>query len=131
MIRSMNAAHVNLLVGWVGILAGVISGAVIGLFFHREDWAGGYASFRRRMIRLGHISFIGIALLNFAFAVTVSQIALSERATAVASPALIIAAVAMPTVCFLSAWRDIARRLFFIPVGAVFAAVAAVLLGWR
>jgi hypothetical protein len=127
----MNAAHGNLLVGWLGILCGVTSGAVIGLFFHREDWAGGYTSFRRRLIRLGHVSFIGIALLNFAFAVTVAQIALSERATDVASPALIVAAVAMPAVCFLTAWRKVLRHLFFVPVAAVFAAVAAVLVGWR
>ena len=126
----MNPAHLNLLVGWLGILAGVVSGAVIGLFFHREDWAGGYASFRRRMIRLGHISFIGIALLNFAFAFTASQISLSDRSIGIASPALIVAAIAMPAVCFLAAWREAARRLFFIPVTAVFAAVAAVLLGW-
>jgi hypothetical protein len=82
------------------------------------------------MIRLGHISFIGIALLNFAFAVTVSQVALPERATDIASPALIVAAVAMPAVCFLTAWRKALRHLFFVPVAAAFAAVGAVLLGW-
>jgi len=48
-------AHMNILAGWLGVLGGVLSGAVIGLFFHRDDWAGGYGSFSRRMLRLGHI----------------------------------------------------------------------------
>ena len=26
---------------WIGMLLGVVSGAIIGLFFHREDWMGG------------------------------------------------------------------------------------------
>ena len=60
--------HIN--VGWLAMLLGVASGAVIGLFFHREEWAGGYGSYRRRMLRLGHISFFGIGILNFLFAMT-------------------------------------------------------------
>jgi hypothetical protein len=32
------------------------------------------------------------------------------------SVAFVVGAVAMPTVCFLSAWRDSFRHLFFIPV---------------
>jgi len=56
----MDIASVNLTAGWLGILAGVVSGCAIGLFFHRADWLGGYASFRRRMTRLGHISFFGL-----------------------------------------------------------------------
>jgi hypothetical protein len=54
----------NLLVGWVGMLGGVISGTLIGLFFKREDWMGGYGWFRRRLTRLGHISFFGLGFLN-------------------------------------------------------------------
>ena len=38
--------------GWLGMFLGVVSGAVIGMFFHREDWMGGYDSYRRRLTRL-------------------------------------------------------------------------------
>jgi len=127
----MNAVHGNLLAGWLGILGGVTSGAAIGLFFHRDGWAGGYGSFRRRLIRLGHISFVGIGILNILFAITATQIAFSERAAGVASTALIVAGVAMPAVCFLTAWRRAFRHLFVVPVAAVFAAVSSMLLGWR
>ena len=50
----------NLQTAWIGFLLGCISGAVLGLFFHRAEWLGGYGSWRRRMLRLAHISFFGI-----------------------------------------------------------------------
>ena len=58
---------INLLSAWIGVLAGFVSGALIGLKFHREDWLGGYTSHRRRMLRLGHISFFGLAVINVMF----------------------------------------------------------------
>lgn len=105
--------------GWIGMLLGVVSGAVIGLFFHREDWMGGYSSYRRRLTRLGHISFFGLAFVNFGFAFTQSVLPLAAPWNAVATLGFLIGAATMPTVCFLSAWRKPFRHLFFIPVGGV------------
>jgi hypothetical protein len=104
---------------WCGMLLGVISGAVIGLFFHREDWMGGYSSYRRRLTRLGHISFFGLALVNFCFAFTQSLMPLPSPWNEVALWSFIIGAATMPMVCFLTAWRKPFRHLFFIPVGGV------------
>ena len=53
----------NLLIGWVAIPGGLLAGAAIGLFFEKDDWAGGYGSWRRRMLRLTHISMVGTGLL--------------------------------------------------------------------
>jgi len=108
----------NLVAGWAGMLAGVITGAVIGLFFEREDWMGGYASFRRRLSRLGHIAFFGLGFVNILFALTTRG--LPESAWLVtASQSLVVGAAAMPVCCFLSAWRRGFTRLFPIPVLAV------------
>ena len=109
--------------GWLGMFLGVVSGAVIGLFFHREDWMGGYGSYRRRLTRLGHISFFGLAFVNFCFAFTQHVRPLSATASSVAMCAFLIGAVSMPVCCFLSAWRKPFRHLFFIPVGGVLAGV--------
>ena len=113
--------------GWIGMLLGVISGAVIGLFFHREDWMGGYGSYRRRLTRLGHISFFGLALVNFCFAFTHHVVRLSPPWACVAMWAFLIGAVSMPTCCFLSAWRKPFRHLFFIPVAGVLIGVSCAL----
>jgi len=117
----------NLAAGWIGMLGGVISGALIGLFFEREDWMGGYASFRRRLARLGHIAFFGLGFLNVAFALTTKG--LPESAwLATASWSLVVGAASMPVCCFLSAWRSGFVRLFPIPVAAVSIGIFALVL---
>jgi len=122
-------ASLNLIAGWLGMLAGVLSGAILGLFFHREDWMGGYNSYRRRLARLGHIAFFGLGFLNLIFTATVAQLPLSRADFAIASWALIVGAATMPFCCFLSAWRKPLRHLFPIPVLFITTGLLAILIG--
>lgn len=123
-------ALANLIAGWVGMLVGVVSGAVLGLYFHDESWLGGYTSFRRRLFRLGHISFFGLGFLNLLFALSTGALALPAPLLHVASVCLIVGAVTMPACCFLSGWRKPFRHLFPIPVLAVTVGIVTLLLGW-
>jgi hypothetical protein len=111
------------------MLGGVLSGAVLGLFFHREDWMGGYDSYRRRLTRLGHISFFGLGFLNLIFAATSGQLLLTGRYLTIASGALLVGAITMPVCCFLSAWRKPMRHLFPVPVVSVTAGILSILIG--
>jgi hypothetical protein len=120
----------NLIGGWLGMLAGVLSGAVIGLLFHRDDWMGGYGSYRRRLTRLGHISFFGLGFLNLMFAATSAQLGLRGDCFATASWGLIAGAITMPVCCFLSAWRKPLRHLFPVPVLSLTAGILSILVGW-
>jgi hypothetical protein len=104
----------NAIVACAGITLGVVSGAVVGLRFADEEWMGGYSSWPRRMVRLGHIAFFGIGFLNLAYAMTVGP--LHWRGTAAMSVSLALANGLMPAVCFLAAWRKPLRVLFFVPV---------------
>jgi len=117
----------NLHAAWIGFLMGCVSGAVTGLFFHGENWLGGYASWPRRMVRLGHLAFWGLAFLNLAFALTVRALDLTSGLTA-PSMLLIVGAITMPLVCYLSAWRKYFRHIFFIPALSVTIAVILVLM---
>jgi hypothetical protein len=108
-------APLNLWLGWVWIAVGLVSGAVIGLFFYDPNWLGGYDAWRRRMVRLAHISFLGTGLLNLAFALTFADGG-GQAAPRAASWLFLTGAISMPTVCFLAAWRDRLRYLFPIPV---------------
>ena len=124
--------RVNLIGGWLGMLGGVFSGAVEGLFFHKEDWMGGYSSYRRRLTRLGHISFFGLGFLNLIFAATSAELLLNGPHLAIASYALMIGAASMPVCCFLAAWRKPLRHLFPVPVLAVITGIVAILIGgWK
>ena len=67
----------NLFLAWLWILLGFVSGMVLGMFFHGENWLGGYGSFKRRMYRLGHISFFGLGAVNLLFWLTVQNISLA------------------------------------------------------
>ena len=118
-----------LTVGWAGMLMGALSGAALGLFFHDEKWMGGYASFRRRLARLGHISFFGLGFLNLLFAFTYHVSGLPGAWGGVAAVGLIVGAATMPLCCFLAAWRKPLRHLFPIPVTGVVVGVVGTLAG--
>lgn len=111
-IRTM---RMNLIAAWLGILLGFLSGLGFGLFFHRENWLGGYGSFRRRLYRLGHISFFGLAAVNFFFYFTVQKLP-SAKLLSLASPAFLAGAITMPICCLLTAHYPKARPLFALPV---------------
>ncbi len=113
----------NLYFAWIWILAGLVSGTVIGMFFHNAAWLGGYSSWRRRMVRLGHISFFGTGLLNVAFALSVNHVGL-ERMPGLPAVLFVLGAVTMPLVCFLSAWREGFRMFFVVPVVSLIVASA-------
>jgi hypothetical protein len=116
----------NLLAGWIGFLAGAVTGALMGLCFHRENWLGGYGSFPRRMIRLGHIACFGLGLINILFALTAATLVPFPIARA-ASTLLVVGMITMPLNCFLTAWRKSFRHLFFIPAGSTLAGIACLL----
>ena len=87
----------------------------MGLFFHSDSWMGGYSSWQRRMARLGHISFFGIAFINLAYALSLTVFNITIE-TPYASFLFIAGAITMPLICFLSAYKKTFRHLFFIPV---------------
>jgi hypothetical protein len=108
----------NWIAGWWLILAGFASGAALGLFFHRADWLGGYGSFRRRMLRLGHIACAALGMLNLI-------VGLSTQSSLL----LVAGGAMMPAVCFLTAWKEKCRHLFFVPVLTLVTAVVLIMSG--
>jgi hypothetical protein len=120
--------ELNVWAAWIGIALGLLSGTIQGLFFASEDWLGGYGSWPRRMLRLGHISFFGIAFLNLAYANTLHLLGAGQYAL-LPSLLLVAGAVLMPTVCYLAAWRKPLRHLFFMPVLSLLGAASLFITG--
>lgn len=114
----MHAAfsQLNLIVAWVWVILGIAMGAILGSFFQREDWLGGYGSFRRRLYRLGHIAFFGTALLNLMFHFTARDLVTEGSRLTWASWAFVVGAVGMPLCCLLMAHWPRLRLLFAVPV---------------
>jgi hypothetical protein len=117
--------ELNFVAGWCLVLAAFVCGAVIGLRFHREDYLGGYGSFRRRLLRLGHVALAALGLVNVVYGLSPAH----DRTQLGDWPALLLfsGAVAMPSICFLAAWRQSFRHLFFLPVTLLTVAIALII----
>lgn len=111
----LHPAVINLLVAWTWILLGFVSGMGLGLKFHQPDWLGGYASLKRRLYRLGHISFFGLGAVNLLFHFTTKGWPASTSLS-IASAAFVIGAVTMPVCCALMAHWPRLQPLFAVPV---------------
>ena len=122
----MSFMDINVVVAWIGFLLGALTGAIPGLFFHRENWLGGYLSWRRRLVRLAHISFFGLGILNLCLVWTDEY---KEINSGIRLPSIlmVIGAITMPLVCYLSAWKKLFRLLFPIPAGSILLAILLVL----
>ena len=109
-------SNFNLFLAWLWILLGFVSGMMLGLFFHGENWLGGYGSFKRRMYRLAHISFFGLGAVNLLFWLTMQTFPPAESLVGIASWAFIIGAVSMPICCVVMAHFPKAHLIFAVPV---------------
>lgn len=121
---------INQVFGWVWILFGLLSGTLLGLYFHDEKWLGGYGSHPRRLIRLGHISFLGLGILNILFFQALSSHALDFRFMSLASSLFIVGGITMPLCCAIMAWKKELYLIFSIPVTALNVAVFLTVLGF-
>jgi hypothetical protein len=118
----------NWFVGWSLLLAAFLTGIPLGLHFHREDFWGGYNSFRRRLVRLGHIALAALGMVNLLYSLSPWPPP-NHWPACVAGFAFAAGGVAMPAVCFLTGWRTGFRHLFFIPVVCLISAVVFTFLG--
>ncbi|OGC78242.1 MAG: hypothetical protein A2Z27_01945 [candidate division Zixibacteria bacterium RBG_16_50_21] len=116
---DLHPPQINLALAWLWILIGFLSGFILGLYFHREEWLGGYASLKRRMYRLAHISIFGLAIINLLFYFTVTSLNLAGGRIEVASWGFIIGALAMPACCLFMAHNLKLRALFPLPVASL------------
>ena len=99
---------------WCWMLMGILSGILMGAFFQDDKWLGGYGSWERRMLRLGHTSFFGTGLLCFMLAVT--RAAWPTVETDAVAYFLVAGSVTMPLACVVTAVHRPYSCLFTVPV---------------
>ena len=111
----------NLAFGWIWITAGFVSGAMLGMGFHKENFMGGYGSWERRLARLGHIAFFGTGFLNVLFGLTQGYMGHDASIFTFTSVSwlFIVGGVSMPICCFIAARNKELKSIFAIPVIAL------------
>jgi hypothetical protein len=124
--RMSSVIHLNLVLAWIWVLLGFLSGLALGLFFNRDDWLGGYGSWRRRLYRLAHISFFGLGAVNLFFWVTAQQF--KGVVVDAASILFVIGAISMPICCVLMAHFPRQQKLFAVPVLSLIAGAILTLM---
>ena len=122
---AMNWSATCMGFGWAWVAVGLVLGAGVGLRFHEPDFLGGYDGWRRRLVRLGHIAFLGTGGLNILFGLSMAAVEAPDgMQLRVAGLGWIAGAVTMPVCCFLAAWQRRWRHLFPIPVFCLITAAA-------
>lgn len=122
------------MVGWVSLTVGAGTGLVLGLWSFDGPmtvpaWIGEYGDTSRRMVRLGHIAFFGLGILNILLASELPR--LSDRARRIASPAMNFGNAFLPLTLFAAAAYPPLKYLMPIPALAVFVALFAAAFGPR
>lgn len=118
----------HLFFAWTWIALGLLAGAATGLFFAGDGWLGGYASWPRRLCRLGHVAFVGTGLLNLGAHWTLQQVAASPATLAGVRALFLAGAVLMPLVCYGAAFRRPLRHAFVAPVASLLGGAGALLV---
>lgn len=112
----------NLAFGWIWITMGFLTGAVLGMGFQRDDFMGGYNSWSRRLVRLGHIAFFGTGFLNVLVALSgliLGDLHTTTNLWVITSWCFIVGGAAMPVCCLIaSKWKS-TKPIFVVPVVAL------------
>jgi hypothetical protein len=123
----------NRRIGWASIFVGVATGSILGLWSFDgpvavPEWLGAYDATARRLVRLGHIAFLGLGILDILLGAELARVRLTPAMKRTASRAMVFANVVLPLNLFAAgAWRPLKYALPLPVVGAI---VAFAIVAW-
>jgi hypothetical protein len=126
----------NRAVGWATIAVGIACGLVMGLWSFDgpmpvPSWIGDYTDTSRRLIRLGHIAFIALGMIDILLADELRRTTLSAAGRTLASRLMIAGNIFLPVALIVAAlWRP-AKYVMPAPAMCVFAAMLLAAWGAR
>ena len=131
--------HINIAFGWAWMCLGFIMGMVMGTRVEQfgvntlkrgPDWLGGYESVPRRLLRLSHVAFIMLPLLNIVFGQHIDAALVSFEWKRLASGSMIFGAIGVPLLCLTAAFYRPAKLFLGVPATAVLVANAIIAYGY-
>jgi hypothetical protein len=108
----------------LGLPVGLVLGLWIGWAIRAEADAGGYASFRRRALRLGHVAAVMLPLIGGFYALLWHAFGGRAEPEPWLGAAWALGGLALVVVLFLAAWRPALRVLLPLPALVLTAASA-------
>ena len=125
----MIAGEINILFGWAWMCVGFLSGMILGLRAEGEQWLGGYASLTRRYLRLAHVAFVALSIINILYGKELGTIDLPNHFKNIGSALMIFGAAGVPLACISAAFLRKTRYLLPVPATAVLIGVIILLIG--
>ena len=134
---SYPIGHNNIVFGWLWMNLGFITGLLLGLKVEQfglntlatgPTWLDGYDSVSRRLLRLGHVAFLMLQLLNILYGLFIDGAALSPGLKMAGSAAMIFGAIGVPILCIAAAFYRPVKIFLGIPATAVL--IGNLLIAW-
>jgi hypothetical protein len=125
----MDIGEANVIFGWIWICIGFIFGMTLGLWAEGEKWLGGYASVTRRYLRLGHVAFIALPIINILYGKELPLVDLGNTMKYFGSYLMIFGAVGVPITCLSAAFIRKARYFLPLPASAILIGTIILVIG--
>lgn len=124
----------NFGIGWASLAVGALMGMVLGLWSFDgplavPEWIGAYDTTPRRLLRLGHIAFFGLGILNILLAQHMPQFGLSTGQRRAASICMNFGNILLPVTLVLASILHPLKYLMAAPATAVTIALALAAYG--
>lgn len=129
---GMTFGNKNITFGWAWILFGILLGAIMGMWSFNGPLpspVGDYASLPRRMLRLSHIAFIALAVINILYGYEIDKIKLTDKNKRLGSRFMIYGAILMPLILILAVFFESAKYLSVIPAVFLIISLFVMVLG--
>ena len=120
-------------IAWCSILAGALSGAVMGLWsfdgpFPTPEWIGDYDALPRRFLRLAHVAMFALGFLHMLVARQITEAPISPSMNRLGLNAMAAGNILMPTLLIAAAVWEPFKYLTTIPTLALTTAFAVAAL---
>ena len=125
----MDIGDANIIFGWVWMCFGFIFGMTLGLWAEGETWLDGYASVARRYLRLGHVAFIALPIINILYGKELPLVDLGDSMKYIGSYLMIFGAVGVPITCVSAAFIRKARYFLPLPASAILIGTIILVIG--
>jgi hypothetical protein len=123
-IAVSSGTTLNIAVGWTSLATGAVTGLVLGLWSFGgpvpvPEWIGDYNSLPRRLLRLGHIAFFGLGILNIMLARHLGRLRSLSHHRRLALGAMNVGNIFLPITLMIAAAVEPAKYLMSVPAMAV------------
>ena len=122
----------NIKFGWLWILVGIFVGAIMSMWSFNGPFVspvGDYDSLPRRMLRLSHIAFIALAMINILYGYEIDKVKLKEKFKRLRSSFILYGAILMPLVLMGAVFYENLKYFAVVPIFLIIISLIIILAG--